>query len=383
MVKLQQAKAARFTQRSKKGKQRASEERPLKFIVKLRFKNFGNVRNRTDDQYNWPDDWSEVDSEDEHEAQDIREWFRRSTPNRVTQPPIEDPLDKVDDLTGYPSARGCKMCRQEELGCSLVTGGFYPCQRCRDEDNECQLIVPPTKKGPCKQCVEDEQDVCSFEIKSNQASCDRCLHEEHVCRVSPPKGYRSDRIIIDEVRPHITCTRCRLEKRRCSLKKKTDKAPCKYCKNHSIGCTFYDLPKKDSKKKAGKEKNRIEAEINKSAEWSHAYFTPEDLEDLNNTDEGMQSRSPTPEIEMEDDAGQKGLLTKIKTSFSHPIQFGTIANTPDCNFCELPIFGVVGLFEKQVHVICWYNGLGYTEVGGGHAHNNGPTTMCQACTIGK
>ena len=85
---------------------------------------------------------------------------------------------------------------------------------------------------------------------------------------------------------------------------------------------------------------------------------------------------------MEDTDGHKGMLTKIKTSFSHPIHFGAIENTTDCNFCELPIFGFVGLFEKEVHVIRWYSGLGYTEVGGGHAEN-GPTTMCQVCNIGK
>ena len=56
----------------------------------------------------------------------------------------------------------------------------------------------------------------------------------------------------------------------------------------------------------------------------------------------MESRSPTPEIEMEDEAGHKGTLTKIMTSFAHPIQFGSIENTSDCNFCELPIFGFVG-----------------------------------------
>ncbi|RMZ74238.1 c6 finger domain [Pyrenophora seminiperda CCB06] len=384
MLKLQQAKVAKSAQRSKKGMQPASKEKTMKLIVKLYFEKFGNVRNITNDEDNWPDDWSMMDSEDEREAQEIRTWFRRNTPNREAQIPIKDPCDEVDDLTGYPAARGCKTCREEKLNCSLVTGGFYPCQQCLDEDYECQLIIPPTQKGPCKQCVEDGNHVCSFENDPNQAICDWCLEGEYMCHALPPEGYRSDRVLIDEIiygedRPHASCTVCRQEKKRCSLKEKTDKPPCKYCTKHNIGCTFYNIPKVDAKKtlKATKGKKPT------GDGTHHAYFTPEDLEDLHSTDVQMKSRSPTPEIEMEDELGHKGMLTKINTSFSHPIQFDTVRKTLDCNFCELPIYGFVGLFEKQVHVIRWYDGLGYTEVGGGHAENNGPTTMCLACTIGR
>jgi hypothetical protein len=111
------------------------------------------------------------------------------------------------------------------------------------------------------------------------------------------------------------------------------------------------------------------------------YFTAEDLADMDSRDEQKESRSPTPEIEMEDNGGHKGMLTKIKTSFAHPVKFGSIANTIDCNFCEVPTYGFVGLFEREIHVIRWYSGLGYTEVAGGHAEHNGSTTMCLTCTI--
>jgi hypothetical protein len=190
-------------------------------------------------------------------------------------------------------------------------------------------------------------------------------------------------VIYTEDRPYIQCTNCRREKKRCSLKKKTDKPPCKYCKKHNIGCTFYEIPKVVKEKKA-KAKGPTEGDAPEVAIPDHDYFTKEDLEDLYNEDVYMESRSPTPEIEMEDEAGHKGTLTKIMTSFAHPIQFGSIENTSDCNFCELPIFGFVGHFEKEVHVIRWYGGHGYTEVGGGHAQDKeGVTTMCQICAIGR
>jgi hypothetical protein len=270
----------------------------------------------------------------------------------------------------------------------MVTGGTYPCQYCCDLNQDCDPIITPTEKGRCKQCVDDSIDYCSFEDEPGQAICDHCAENEHICEALPPVGYRAERIVIDDViytedRPYIQCTNCRRVKKRCSLKKKTDKPPCKYCKKHNIGCTFYEIPKVVKEKKA-KTKGPTEGDAPEVAIPDHDYFTKEDLEDLYNEDVYMKSRSPTPEIEMEDEAGHKGTLTKIMTSFAHPIQFGTIENTSDCNFCELPIFGFVGHFEKEVHVIRWYGGHGYTEVGGGHAQDKeGVTTMCQICAIGK
>ncbi|KNG50077.1 c6 finger domain-containing protein [Stemphylium lycopersici] len=196
--------------------------------------------------------------------------------------------------------------------------------------------------------------------------------------------YRANRIRIDEIiygedRPFIQCEICRRTKKRCSLKKKTDKPPCKSCKKYHLGCTFYELPKVE--KKSAKCKNPTEGDAPEVSQPGHDYFTAEDLEDLNMKDVQRQSRSPTPEMEMEDNDGHKGMLIKVKTCFAQPIIFSGPESTFDCNFCELPSFGFVGLFEREVHVIRWHDGLGLTEVGGGHAENNGQTTMCQDCTF--
>ncbi|KAI4933424.1 uncharacterized protein J4E92_003090 [Alternaria infectoria] len=390
-LKLKQAKAvkaAKAANRFKKGKQRAPQENIMKCIVKLPFESFGNVRNVTNEEDNWPANWSDIDSEAERELQEYRDFFRRKTPDCTMQQPIEDPRSEVDDLTGHPAARGCTSCRNNGTDCSLVSGGEYPCQECLDMAQECEPIISPTEKGRCKQCVEDNNERCSFEDEPRQAICDHCADNEYICEALPPVGYRAERIIIDEIiytenRPHIQCTHCRLEKKRCSLKKKTDKPPCKRCKKNHIGCTFQDIPKvvKEKKKKV---LGPTEGDAPEVAVPDHDYFTKEDLEDLYGEDVPMFSRSPTPELEMEDEAGHKGKLTKIKTCFAHPIQFGGQNNTSDCNFCEIPNFGFTGLFEKEVHVIQWHNGMGYTEVGGGHAENSsGGTTMCQDCTMSR
>lgn len=399
MLLLNKARA-KAAQKKKKGKERALAEPIRKCIVRLYFRAFGTVRNCTNDEDNWPDDWSDIDPDWERERQEYRSFFRRNTPDVEFQLPIDDPLGEVDDLTGHPVARGCKVCREHrEQKCSLIEEGVYPCLECTENGDKCELIIPATEKGRCKQCNQDELKRCSFEDKPNQGICDHCAENEHICDALPPDGYRHERIVIDEViygndRPYIACTVCRKEKKRCSLKKKTDKPPCKYCKKHHIGCTFFDLPKEQPKKKKKKEKKNkfitgrvpgpTEGDAPEVSMPGSDLFSADDLRDIYMRDDEPTSREPTPELELEDNAGHKGLLVKIKTSFSHPIQFSGIAtNTPDCSFCELPAYGLVGLFEKQVHVIRWNNGLGFSELGGGHAENNGPSTMCQICTIAR
>ncbi|KAH7392476.1 hypothetical protein BKA66DRAFT_457565 [Pyrenochaeta sp. MPI-SDFR-AT-0127] len=247
-------------------------------------------------------------------------------------------------------------------------------------------------RGNCKQCFEDGEHSCSFEENPDQIVCEHCADNDYYCETLPPNGYKADRIDIYEVigkqdRQHAQCTTCQQEKRRCSLKKMSDMPPCKYCKKNKIGCNFFHSPKVDHKRQraaTGKVKRPTEGDAPEVAMPGTDYFTAEDLADLEMRDEEMQSRYPTPEIEMEDNAGHKGILTKICTSFAHPIQFLTGEDGPsDCSFCEMPIFGVTGHYEREVHVIRWYNGLGFSEIGGGFCEENSCTRMCKSCTINR
>ena len=361
----------------------------MKCIVKLPFQAFGNVRNCTNDEDNWPDAWSDIDSDWERELQEYRDFVRRNTPRREMQMQIEDPGGDVDDLTGYPAARGCRICRKHEQDCSMIHGGTYPCQQCLDDDCECEPIISPSVKGQCKQCIDDSKD-CSFEDDPDQAICNHCADNEYICDPLPPIGYRAERIDIYDImggenRRYVACTVCREHKKKCSLKKKSDKPPCKYCKKHNIGCTFYDLPKAPTKKVAVKP---TEGDAPEVAVPGSDYFTPDDLADMagawESEDETI-SREATPEVEMEDAEGHQGVLTKIKTSYTHPIQFNTIEQvSPDCNFCEIPIFSFTGYMEKAVHVLKWSNSLGYSEIAAGHREDgNDATTMCQECVMDR
>jgi hypothetical protein len=369
-------------------KKKRDKEYVPKLIVTLAFEAFGSVRNITNDEDNWPDNHSVLDSEDEEEARKSREYFRYNTPDVDMLGGIQDPRGEVDDLTGYPAARGCKQCRREDKECSMVEGGTWPCKECEYDEQSCNPIIQPTENGRCEQCAEDEQE-CSFEDNPDQRICDYCNANDHVCIPTPPQDYKTPRISLDEHlygpnRKHIKCTFCRIEKKRCSLKSKTDKPPCKYCKKNGIGCTFTDIPKMPSKGKGkapAKQKfivGQLQDHAPEVSQPDANFFTPEDLADMNRSEDNTPSREPTPEIEMEDSAGNKGMLTKIRTSFAHPIDFS--ARTPSCEFCEMPSFGFVGHFERQVHVIRWHSGLGYTEIGGGHCEEKNPTLMCFACT---
>jgi hypothetical protein len=369
-----------------KKKHKTQKESTPKLIVRLRFEAFGTVRNITNDVDNWPENHSVVDSEDEEEVRKHREYFRHNTPGVDQQYGIQDPRGEVDDLTGHPAARGCISCRRSDKDCSMVEGSTCPCDQCEADGQDCRPILQPAENGRCEQCAEDEQE-CSFEEDPDQMICDYCNSNDHICVPTPPPDYKTPRVSYDEHlygpnRKHIKCTFCRTEKKRCSLKQKTDKPPCKSCKKHGLGCTFYDVPKVPSRPKAAaKQKHTLDPTQGPAPEVSQPgsdFFTPEDIADMERAESATRSREPTPELEMEDSAGNRGQLTKMQTSFAHPIQF--YISDADCEFCDLPVFGFVGHFERQVHVIRWHNGLGYTEVGGGHCEEKGPTTMCLDCT---
>lgn len=243
--------------------------------------------------------------------------------------------------------------------------------------------------------------------------CDECLEADNLdCKARPPRGYRSERIDLDrdhygEDRKWISCTHCREEKKTCSLKKKTDKAPCKRCKKQKIGCHFYDVAprekKKPSKKQKATEEEPAAREKPKSPKRTllekiapetsipgSDLFSPEDLAYMDaesSVDEGGAQEDEVVEQEIiEDSEGHSGFLTTIKTSFAHPMVFSV--NPPghpnavlDCDFCSMPIFGMVGHFERDVHAIQWSNGQGYTEFGNGHREGNNATVMCYQCTF--
>lgn len=374
------AKKERKQKKEKKGKGKKRGEDvddTMKHIVKLRFENFGNVRNATNDEQNWPGGWSDIDS-------DFRVSFRENTPDRAEQKALEDPADPEHDLTGHPEARGCRSCRRLKQSCSIVRSGQYPCDECLQDGSVCHLIQEPAVKWACQHCQKTGEVQCSFEIGPTQSICDNCAVNGHVCEVLPPSGYKAPRISLDEKiygsdRAYIACTNCRLIKKPCSLKSKKSSPPCKRCVKEEIGCTFVDLP--NPVKQTRRANGKAPADITEVTEPQNEFFTQEDIATMHKRSTNAPSPEPVPEMEMEDGNGNRGMLTIITTSFAHPIKFSIEDDAQvSCNFCEMPIFGIVGYFEREVYVIRWHDGLGFAEMGGGYSQDNGNTTMCGECT---
>ncbi|KAH6618970.1 hypothetical protein C7974DRAFT_441563, partial [Boeremia exigua] len=366
--------------RGKKGRIDAPSSYTMKCIVRLPIDAIGEVRNSTNDEQNWPDNWSEIDSEQERELKEYREAYRSNTPNPPVQLSLEDPAGILDDITGHPAARGCKQCRKLDRACSMIEGGMYPREQCIKDGSECQPIQEPTIKGRCKQCDHADEEVCSFEDDPTQPICNYCADNDHVCEALPPHGYKAPRMSVSEVvwgpdRPFVACTTCRSMKKRCSLKTKKDTPPCKWCRNTGNPCRFVDPPDPRSEKQ--KKRMPSDSIAPKGKTPQSMFFTEEDIANMGRRNTVILEREPTPELEMEDAEGNKGMLVKIATSFAHPIRFGVEKIT--CSFCEDPTFAVFGHFERQVHVIRWHSGMGYAEVGGGHCQNTGETAMCNDC----
>ncbi|KAF1977684.1 hypothetical protein BU23DRAFT_271413 [Bimuria novae-zelandiae CBS 107.79] len=406
-----------------KGKGKAKQK---KLIVRLRFKAIGSVINIMEDEENWPEGHSELDSEDEAARVNLLPLQRTSTPGAESQPqiPLPDPADIKQDLTGHPEARGCKQCCRDGAECSMVSDGQYPCKGCSvNKDVECQPITEPGWTGPCDRC-EAQGQPCSFENANANgnpqgAMCDECLSVDNTnCEPRRPKTYKIDRVDLNELLyvegrdKYKACTYCRENKKRCSLLKTPDDAPpCKQCKQAKVGCHFYaatpaaalgkaKVMRKNKGKNHDTEGDEVPVKANRTfleqiaPEFSipgSDLFTEEDMAyvaGLDSTAEDEKTDEEPEETEeleaMEDSEGHRGVLTTIKTSFAHPMIFSVQPGAvTDCNFCGFPVFGMVGHFERDVHVIEWSNGLGYTEFGNGHRDSKKATTMCHNCTMDR
>jgi hypothetical protein len=403
MAELNKAKA-----RKKKAKQGPAPKKKKigkvkKFIVKLPFNAIGNVLQVTDEQDNWPDDWSELDSEEEAEnrEREQRQKLALQKPRFKPQEPIVDPKGEFNDLTGHPAARGCVFCRTIGLKCSMVEDGQWPCNGCSHEGHFCIPIIAPKVKGKCQRCGElGEEAICSFENPDQEQGdmCEQCLDAECENCIAGPAPGSSDRVDLDQIlygpdRKWVTCTNCRQDKKkRCSLKSKSEKPPCKGCKRHNIGCTFYEVSKTDPPKK-GNKKVILPTTENEDTEKDGkgnfiptvaglGFFTAEDLADLEDSNNEEYTREETPELELSDAQGRTGIVTKIDTCFAHPIEYDILGDsTKNCSFCEMPLFGMVGHFERTVHVLKWHNNLGYGELAAGYQEEYGQTVICSACIM--
>ena len=319
------------------------------------------------------------------------------------------------EWNGHPSARGCWPCLRLNIRCNILDDEHaWPCHSCKGDEEECDLIQPPAFKQACNGC-RNRREACSFTYTSDhEGPCESCSRDGSRCiagpvmdtilcrarydwdwakyplqapkvfkprakpqpRIKPPPKIKplSDeneaQLISKELqnRTGWTCSQCRRTNRVCSLSVVQGDA-CNACK---IGGNFC-LPE------------QIEGEANQQ---HTALPTPP---------ASTRKRKETRELQPQQHSGynpmkrskpsksaEQGVIKTIQTAFCHPISFNVDDTVELCNFCDGSAYAFNGLGPKEVEVIAWSDGRGFTEISGGHlAEDRMPTSMCMPCTMAR
>ncbi|MCJ1368291.1 hypothetical protein MMC16_007433 [Acarospora aff. strigata] len=270
-------------------------------------------------------------------------------------------LNHSELTLGHPEARGCKPCLELGEVCPLLSeGSTYPCDHCVEDSIECELVIPPAKKGACEGC-QSRRLRCSYRDGGDHSlPCEQCVQLDYKCVAGPKSGRIRTGPSLDQIpntprseRAFVSCTSCRKEKRWCSLKDKTRSPPCNYCLKSNSACTF------------------------------------EKLEDKARVREEAQTSKPNVDLHISDQTqtSTQAITRTITTRYAHPITFNYEPPEDDslpCHFCQHIGYGVLGLGEKTVDVIDYGTGDGYVEIAGGHTGDGREQSrMCVACTMDR
>ncbi|KAL8661538.1 MAG: hypothetical protein Q9202_005483 [Teloschistes flavicans] len=181
---------------------------------------------------------------------------------------IDDERVDSSELTlGHPEARGCIPCSRLGLPCSLIEeGSTYPCQTCVEDSCDCELVIEPPVKRSCQGCRRRRLNCSYLEADSDHtAPCRTCDAIDEKCIAGPASGRTRDGPSLDQPiggnakstskpprqrpisRQFVSCTLCRQDKKRCSLRHDED-PPCNRCKTANTTCDFESLKPSSSKK---------------------------------------------------------------------------------------------------------------------------------------
>ena len=257
--------------------------------------------------------------------------------------------DQVD-IRHHPFARGCKACLQLDHNCSLLEDEFtWPCLTCADDDCECELLVAPERRKTCEDCRRKRKS-CSYVSMASDPTkpCDECVVQGFSCvagpdptsireRISYDKDYSQAVTPIEDDRKYVTCTECRSEKKRCSLRNRYDMPPCDSCHSSGIACTFQELKRKSSNNLGRSTARKRQAEATNDAQL-------------------------------------------IRTALNHPVLFLHEEPT-ECTWCTQNI-GILGHGTREIVADLSADGLSYTEVSGGENEDGSDSDrMCIQCTM--
>ena len=211
--------------------------------------------------------------------------------------------DFPDDLTGHPLARGCWECLTLGIRCPLLDDPrAWPCTTCVDDDNECELITPPTYKRPCENC-KSRRLGCSYTYSlDHDEPCEECSRSGWRCVAGPAKESIRERLSYDrdweedpwqapkppKAKKLISCRRCRKRGQPCSFASGDKNEICTACDMADQACVpELDTSQSSRKRKRAKHKHQTatkdddededEDEVNKrnqTGAWGRDIFGP-------------------------------------------------------------------------------------------------------------
>ena len=333
--------------------------------------------------------------EDDHATNPIKEHGVQSPGNddinrQFTSPPvIPDPAGIEEDLAGHPDARGCVNCRVLGMRCPLLEDdSTWPCYLCLEDDQECEMIIPPTKKACCIECQRKHRYCSYLDGGDVHLPCIQCQVFKVPCVAGPAEDARRERISYDRdysqptppvlyPRKYVQCTACRKTHTKCcSLKSKYDKPPCQNCHDAGIPCTFEALVTK-TRRKDGKH-GRIGEAAPQIINGKPAI--------------GLPNYPPLPKLKKVPPNAHV-----IRTCLKHPITF--LYNPTDegkeqlpCHFCLKAHYGIVGVGWRTILVEpVDSKNLAYRELRGlQQPHDWAPSgdtcpmsRMCVHCTVAR
>lgn len=341
------------------------------------------------------------------------------------------PDDLPEDLTGHPIARGCWECLTIGIRCPLLDDDrAWPCQTCLDDDNECELIQPPTFKRACEHC-KSRRFGCSYTYTlDHDGPCEECSRTGWKCVAGPAKESIRERLTYDrdwendpwqapkppKVKKATSCQGCRERGQLCSFSAGDKGDVCTACDMANRECVREpETSPIGRKRKRGQTKPKPVFEEDdsisegeqsgKKVSWGPDVFGPSVKVNSDPIVIGSSSHNKdsddTPPSPMKPKSGStlkekaqtktniknkdkqrkpEGTLETISTKFAHPILFNHEGEEP-CHFCFDIRFGMFGLGAAEVEVVNWHDGRGLDEVSGGHREQGIENTrMCVSCT---
>ena len=221
---------------------------------------------------------------------------------------------------GDPAARGCRPCWEFSHECPLLEEPLkYPCQVCKEDGIDCELIKQPPWKRPCENC-KSRKKVCSYSYGDTDHS--------------------------------LACNRCQVLGISCSA------GPARY-------------KPETGKPDAGTETNE---DIVPALPLTKSAKSNETIQPL--------PAPPSESSSAKQQKKEFGTVRKIQTSFAHPMNFAYEPRGGEpCHWCNSFAYGFMGLGRRTVEVIDYGDGK-HIEMGGGHSsEGHPPSRMCVPCAL--